>query len=86
MFTIKILLYGQVITSWLMIMAGVSIAICTMFFNDKQKRAWVGYTGLLLLAFGVFVMLHYFVRSGNNMYNILKQLYTIYPQSLENLR
>jgi len=79
-FMINVLMYGQIITAWGIFIAGVLFIISTMLFENDKKRAWFGYSGLFMLSLSVFMMIHYFVKSGNSVSNIIRTLYETFPE------
>ncbi|MHA1329720.1 MAG: hypothetical protein ACTSR2_01460 [Candidatus Hodarchaeales archaeon] len=81
----KILMYGQIITAWAIFFGGVLVLLSTIWFENDKKRAWIGYSGLFMMALSIFLMIHYFVRGSNDVSSIIRTLYETFPQYAERL-
>ena len=77
---IKILMYGQIITSWLMLLTGLIMCCFTLLIKNKEKRGWLGYSGLFVISLSIFIMIHYFTRNTNNVVSIIRALYETFPE------
>jgi len=84
-FLVSILMYGQIVTAWLLMFVGIAMCFSIFLTNDREKRKWIGYSGMLLQAFSVFIMIHYFTSNANGLTALIKVLYETYPDIVEKI-
>lgn len=73
-------MYGEIITAWSMFISGLLMCIFTLLIENKEKRGWLGYSGLFIVSLSIFVMIHYFTRNASSVASIIQVLYETFPE------